>query len=136
MRIRWEPLTWGVGVALGALVAVLLGPYVPGWGVALAVPAATLFFSLAVWVNPADALAAAILRATVALTVGFLATTIPLTLAWVAASPENALELRLTVAAETEADARRQLTIMWAVLPSAAPLGALALHRRRRTLVS
>lgn len=136
MRIRWEPLTWGVGAALGALVAVLLGPYVPGWGVTFAVPAATLLFALAVWVNPADALAAAIVRATAALTVGFLATTVPLTLLWAAASPQNTLELRLTLATETEADARRQLTIMWAVLPSALPFAALALHRRRRSLPS
>ncbi len=131
-RSRWVPLAWGLGAGAGCLVAALLGPYVPGWGVALAPAGATLVFAVGAIVVPEDESLAMVLRVTVALTLGFVATTVPVTLAWLAQGPERALELRLTLDTTSTEEAQERLTTMWLVMPSMVPVGAVALWARRR----
>ena len=60
MSSRWVPLAWGLGVGGGCLLAAVISPYVPGWGVALAVPGATLVFSVGTIYAPADELLATV----------------------------------------------------------------------------
>ena len=135
MRARWAPLAWGLGATSGALVAAIVSPYVPGWGIAVAPPAAMILFAVGGLVAPDDELVATVLRMSVALTLGFLAASIPLTLAWLAAVPERSLALEDAVGAATQSDARATLVEMWALMGAAVPIGitGLAARRMKRT---
>ncbi len=134
MRLRTEPLGWGVGVGVGAALAAFLGAYLPGWGTALAPAAATLIFAVGTHQVPEDALLAWVLRVTVALTIGFVATTVPLTLARLAESEDVALEARDMLNAFSLEDAYATLYSMWIVMASMTPVGIGALAWRARRL--
>ena len=131
---RWIPLAWGLGVTTGALVAAIVSPYVPGWGVALAPPAAVVLFAIGTALTPDDALPAMVLRVSVALTIGFLASSVPITLAWLAAIPERSLALELAVGEGDAERARQTLMWMWTLMGAAAPIGiaGLVIARVRR----
>lgn len=134
MPPRFVPLAWGLGIGGGCLLAALVSPYVPGWGVALAVPGATLIFSVGTTVIPEDELLAGALRVTVALTIGFVATTVPVTLQWLERTPEAMMALREIVLTATREEALTQLHRMWIAQGCMVPVGlaALAVRRRRR----
>ena len=132
MRSRWVPLAWGLGVGGGVLLAAIVSPYVPGWGAALAVPGATLVFSVGTLYAPEDETLAAVLHVTVAATVGFVATTVPVTATWLADRPEALMELREILLTATREEALAELHRMWIAQASMAPVGAVALWVRRR----
>jgi hypothetical protein len=134
MRLRTEPLGWGLSIGAGAVLASFVGAYLPGWGAALAPAAATLVFAVGTHRVPEDALLAWTLRVTVALTIGFLATTVPVTLARLAESEEAALEARDLLNAVSLEEARATLRAMWSVMGSMVPVGILALASRARRL--
>ncbi len=134
MSPRWVPLAWGLGVSGGVLLAAIVSPYVPGWGVALAVPGATLVFSVGTLYAPEDEALATVLRVTVAGTVGFVATTVPVTASWLAETPEAMMELREILLTATREEALADLHRMWIAQGSMAPLGAVALWVRHRRL--
>ena len=134
---RWIPLAWGLGITTGALLATIVSPYVPGWGVALAPPAAVLLFAIGSALAPEDALPATVLRVSVALTIGFLAASIAITLAWLAEVPERSLALEEAVGERDPDDARVALLRMWTVMGFAVVIGVagLLVRRRREKLV-
>ncbi len=74
------------------------------------------------------------LRVTVALTVGFVATTAPITLARLDASPEAAMEAEEVLLVRGEDEVKAKLIQMWIVMASMVPVGMLALFWRRREL--
>lgn len=132
--MRREPLGWGLGITMGAALAVFLGGYLPSWGVALAPAVATAVFSVGAYQVPEDDTLGWVLRLTVALTLGFVAATAPVTLARIHSSPEAAAEAMDVLLAPDLATLERRLSIMWAVMASMTPVGAgaLALRGRRR----
>ena len=134
MSARWVPLAWGLGAGAGVLLAALISPYVPGWGVALAVPGSTLVFSVGTIYAPEDELLAGVLRVTVAATVGFVATTVPVTSSWLANTPEAMMELREILLTATREEALAELHRMWIAQASMAPLGVIALAVRLRRM--
>ena len=123
---RAAPLVWGLSISAAAFLAVLLGVYDVGWGVALSFPAATLILSVGTLRERRDAVLPMVLRAVVGATIGFTAATIVMTLHGLSGGPETA-----QVTAFREAIWRR-----WVVMPGLIPLGVYALisHRRSRPL--
>ncbi|MBW2462895.1 MAG: hypothetical protein JRH11_14680 [Deltaproteobacteria bacterium] len=132
--MRREPLGWGLGIACGAALAIFLGPYLPSWGVALAPAVATAVFAVGAYQVPDDETLAWVLRLTVALTLGFAAATVPVTLTRIHSSPE-AVEEALDVLLVPDLEAlQTRLTIMWTVMVSMTPIGAIALAMRPRRM--
>ncbi len=129
-----EPLGWTVGIMLGAAIAAFLGGYLPSWGVALAPAAAILVCAIGTHRVPEDDTLAWVLRVTVALTIGFVATTAPLTLFRLDQSPEAAAEAGEILFMRELAGVKSILAVRWAVMASMTPVGAIALFLRRRQL--
>jgi hypothetical protein len=132
--MRREPLGWAVGIPLGAAIAAFLGGYLPSWGVAIAPAAGTLVFAIGTYQVPEDDSLAWVLRVTVALTIGFVVTTAPLTLDRLSSSPEAALEAEEVLLVRGIDEVRSKLITMWIVMASMVPVGAIALFQRRRRL--
>jgi hypothetical protein len=134
--MRREPLGWGVGITLGAAIAAFLGGYLPSWGVAIAPAAGTLVFAVGTHQVPEDENLAWVLRVTLALTIGFVVTTAPVTLDRLSSSPEAALEAEEILLVRGIDEVKGKLITMWIVMASMVPVGAIALFRRRRRLQS
>ena len=118
--IRWAPIAWGLGITGGALAAVIVSPYVPGWGVALAPPGAILLFAIGAYIAPNDPLVAMVLRVATAVTLGFTATTVPITLDWLDAGvPMRALLL------EEAGATRGELVWMWMAMGAGGIIGVV-----------
>jgi hypothetical protein len=132
--MRREPLGWSLGITVGAALAAFMGGYVPSWGVALAPAAATLVFSVGAFRLPEDDTLAWVLRVTLALTVGFVAVTAPVTLSRLGESPEAALEAEELLSVRGIDEVEAKLRAMWIVMGSMVPIGAIALGRRWRLL--
>jgi hypothetical protein len=132
MRVRTEPLAWAVAIGLGAAFAAIIGPYLPGWGAALAPAAATLVFAVGVVRVPDDSFLAQTLRVTVALTIGFVATSTPVTLARLAESEQMVRDARDMLDALSGADVYATLRARWITMASMVPIGIGALTIRRR----
>jgi len=135
LRRALVPLGWGLGIGCGVLVGALVGPYLPGWGVALAPAGAVIVFSIGAVRVPEDEALGWVLRLTVVLTLGFLVASVPVTEAQITRRPEALVAMQDVLATRTTAEAHFQLRAMWAVMAAAVPIGALSLalrHGRRR----
>jgi len=132
--MKKEPLGWGLGLTIGVAIAAFMGGYIPSWGVALAPAAATAVFAVGAYRVPEDDTLAWVLRITVALTVGFVVTTAPITLDRLGASPEAAAEAEELLLVRGIDEIEGKLTRMWVVMASMAPLGAIALALRPRRI--
>jgi hypothetical protein len=132
MRLRLWPFVWGIGIGVGAVLAVALGPYGPTWGAAVAFPAVALLFSVGAQFEHDGEEITHLLRFTIAFSIGFLWATIPINLlhlmfAVSRAEPELAPEI-----ARRATELRAELWPRWGVLALAAPLGIAALFVRQR----
>lgn len=132
--LREEPLAWGLGVAFGGMIAAFIGGYLPTWGVALAAPGATLMFAIGAVQVPEDPWVARVLRTTVALTIGFIAVTVPVTLGRLSDSEEAALHAQDVLGARDLDEVTSALTTMWIAMAAMVPVGAGALVLRARRL--
>jgi len=132
------PLGWGLSIAAGCLVAVLIGPYVPSWGSALAPTAALAVFGIGAWRLPEDERLLWVLRVSVGLMAGFVASTVPVTLVHLSESGLAAAELAAALRVTDAQHAFTVLTRLWIVMGigPVLGLGALALrHKRTRVRV-
>lgn len=132
MGIRLGPLAWGLGVGLGAALALSLGAHGPSSGSALAFPAVALLFAIGAWKEREGESITHLLRLTLGFTAGFLITTIPITLLRLAelgasTSGENGPDLAAQLAR-----VRNQLIVRWLLSALALPLGIAALWARRQ----
>lgn len=130
---RW-PLAWGSGLALGVVIAALLGPHVPGWGAALAFPSVALLFALGSWKElPGESEEIThLLRSTMGAAIGFLALGVPLALLQLARLVEAAPQEELSATLEHVARMRTHLLASWAIVLSTVPIGLVALYARAR----
>lgn len=126
--MRRGPLVWGLGLACGATVAALLGAYVPSWGVALAIPVANTLLALGLRFAPESDEVPVALRVALALSTGFVVTTIPLTLFGLSELVRADLEIVLPHALRTTAAIRAQLVPLWAVMLVGLGIGAAGLR--------
>ena len=124
------PLAWGFGMGIGCGVALLLGPTVPQWGMCLAFPATLLLLSAgALREDDGDELRH-LLRFAVALSVAFLAVSVPWT--WWTLKTVLAQDIGQARAAHL-ARVGGELLVRWLViaLPLPGTLAALWLRRHR-----
>ncbi|HEY8430420.1 MAG TPA: hypothetical protein VIL20_18700, partial [Sandaracinaceae bacterium] len=133
-RLAAWPFAWGFGVAAGFVLALVLGPYGPTWGTAAAFPAAAAVLSFGAWREDDGEELAHLLRATLGFTLGFLATTVPITLGRLAEMIELAPAASAKAVAAEVGRMRFQVLARWLVMALALPGGAaiLALRPARR----
>lgn len=129
---RLQPLAWGLGVGLGASVAIALGAFAPSWGAVLASPATALLLSVGAWKEREDARQeiTQLLRFVLGLTIGFLAVNVPLTWVGLDAMLVGNAGLEPEVIADV-ARMRAALVPRWAVAALALPGGIATLWLRR-----
>ena len=126
--MRRGPLVWSLGLACGATLAALLGAYVPSWGVALAIPAANGLLALGLRFAPESDEVPVALRVSLALSSGFVVTTIPLTLFGLSELIRTDIEILLPHALRTTAAIRAELLPLWAVMLGGVAIGAAGLR--------
>ena len=125
-----SPLSWGFGIGTGVVLALLLGPSVPGWGLSLAFPAVALLISGgALYERDGDEMRHG-LRFVAGLTIGMLAGTIPVTLIGLIRMLEAGADDPQIVRRVEEA--RHALTGRWAVIALALPGSVATLWLRHR----
>ena len=134
MKQRRTGLTWGLSVSVGASLGLVLGVYVPSWGVVLAPPAAMLVLGAGLLHLPEDERIAVALRILMGFTLGF----VPLTgWIWFWEMRDMTLQFQATRAAAEEvfAEGLGHMCIRWALMLSLLPFGGWTLWKRRRRMV-
>jgi len=122
------PLVWGMGLAFGSTLAAVLGAYIPSWGVALAIPGANLLLGLGLRFAPESDEVPVAMRIALALSTGFVVTTIPLTLFGLGELVRSDIEVLLPHAVRTTAALRAELVPLWAVMVAGLAIGAAGLR--------
>jgi hypothetical protein len=131
-RSRLWPLAWGLGAVIGALVALALVPFGPGWGAALAFPVVAILFSIGAIKERDGDEVAHLLRFTLGFTIGFLLATVPATLVHIASLVHRAPDTEMPLVAEQAAELRARLWPRWGLMALGLPGGAFALWLRWR----
>ncbi len=124
-------IAWASGLSLGVALALALGPYGPGWGAAVAFPWVALLFAAGSWFERNGEGMTHLLRLTLALTIAFLAVSVPLTSAYIEAHEGIAGPARAAAVLKHVAWLRTQLLLRWAVVGLALPAGIAVLIVRR-----
>jgi hypothetical protein len=124
-------IAWATGAGLGIALAVGLGPFGPGWGAALAFPWLALLFAIGSWIERDGEGMTDLLRLTLALTIAFLAISVPITSGYLEAARELAGPAHAAAVLSHIAHLRAQLLLRWAVVGMGVPAGVALLALRR-----
>jgi len=133
LRLSTVPLVAGFSAGAGATTALLLGAYIPGWGLVGGVSLALVTLSIGLLVIPGNRELVLVTLALVSVVLGFLVATVPATLVGLDDFIADKLPELQSLARETVAELRGRLVVRWMVAGTAAlGAGAVMLWQQRR----
>ena len=135
LRLSTVPLVAGFSAGAGATTALLLGAYIPGWGLVGGVSLALVTLSIGLRVIPGNRELVLVTLALVSVVLGFLVATVPATLVGLDDFIADKLPELQSLARETVAELRGRLVVRWMVAGTAA-LGAGTVMLWQRRLMS
>jgi len=127
--LRREPLTWGLGLAFGVMIAIFQDAFHLAWGLALALPLGTAVLALGLHRHPTDPSLHPVLRSLMALVLGYLLVSIALTSSFLARQAEASEAAR-----ESSEAIMAELIPRWITMFLCVPIAGFALWRRSRIL--
>ncbi len=137
LRLSTMPLLAGFSAGAGATTALLLGAYIPGWGLVGGVSLALVALAIGLLAIPGNRELVLVTLGLVCVVLGFLVATVPATLVGLDDFIADKLPELQSLARETVAEVRGRLALQWAVAATAALAASVALpasvvlHRRR-----
>ena len=133
LRLSTVPLVAGFSAGAGATTALLLGAYIPGWGLVGGVSLALVTLSVGLRVIPGNRELVLATLGLVSLVLGFLVATVPATLVGLDDFIADKLPELQSLARETVAELRGRLVVRWMVAGAAAlGAGTVMLWQQRR----
>jgi len=133
LRLSTVPLVTGFSAGAGATTALLLGAYIPGWGLVGGVSLALVTLSVGLRVIPGNRELVLATLGLVGLVLGFLVATVPATLVGLDDFIADKLPELQSLARETVAELRGRLVVRWMVAGTAAlGAGTVMLWQQRR----
>ena len=132
LRLSTVPLVAGFSAGAGATMALLLGAYLPGWGLIGGVSLALVTLAIGLIVIPGNRELVLVTLALVSVVLGFLVATVPATLVGLDDFIADKLPELQSLARQTVAAVRSRLALQWALAATAALATSVVLYRRRR----
>lgn len=132
LRLSTVPLVAGFSAGAGATMALLLGAYLPGWGLIGGVSLALVTLAIGLIVIPGNRELVLVTLALVSVVLGFLVATVPATLVGLDDFIADKLPELQSLARQTVAAVRSRLALQWTLAATAALATSVVLYRRRR----
>ena len=131
LRLSTLPLVAGFSAGAGATTALLLGAFIPGWGLTAGVALALSTFAMGLFIVPGHRELVLVATALSALVFGFIVATVPTTLVGLEDFIANKLPQLRSLARETVGDVQARLYVRWTVAAMAAIATAAVVWRKR-----
>jgi hypothetical protein len=131
LRLSTLPLVAGFSAGGGATIALLLGTYVPSWGLVGSAALALVTLAIGLFVVPGHRDLVLVTLALAALVLGFLLGTIPATLVGLEDFVADKLPELRTLARASVTELHTRLVVRWAVAGLAALVASGAVWRKR-----
>jgi hypothetical protein len=131
LRLSTPPLVAGFSAGAGATTALLLGAYLPGWGLVGGVSLALVTLAIGLLVIPGNRELVLVTLALASVVLGFLVATVPATLVGLEDFIADKLPELQSLARATVAETQRRLALQWAIAATAAIGASVVLYRGR-----